>query len=106
MSTTHPKRAFIAGAFWTVGMRWAVKGIGFINTVIMARLLAPADYGLVAMAMLVVGLIGAVLDMGTEVALLRKDQVSKDEIDSAWTLQAIQGVLIGSLVAAVSIPAS
>lgn len=106
MSTTHPKRAFIAGAFWTVGMRWAVKGIGFINTVIMARLLAPADYGLVAMAMLVVGLIGAFLDMGTEVALLRKDQVSKDEIDSAWTLQAIQGVLIGSLVAAISIPAS
>lgn len=106
MSTTHPKRAFIAGAFWTVGMRWAVKGIGFINTAIMARLLAPADYGLVAMAMLVVGLIGAFLDMGTEVALLRKDQVSKDEIDSAWTLQAVQGVLIGSVVAAVSIPAT
>lgn len=106
MSVSQPKRAFIAGAFWTVGMRWAVKGIGFINTVIMARLLAPADYGLVAMAMLVVGLIGAFLDLGTEIALLRKDQVSKDEIDSAWTLQAIQGVLIGSMVAALSIPAS
>lgn len=106
MSASQPKRAFIAGAFWTVGMRWAVKGIGFINTVIMARLLAPADYGLVAMAMLVVGLIGAFLDLGTEVALLRKDEVSKDEIDSAWTLQAIQGVLIGSMVAVLSIPAS
>ena len=105
MSAGQPKRAFIAGAFWTVGMRWAVKGIGFINTVIMARLLAPADYGLVAMAMLVVGLIGAFLDMGTEVALLRKDEVSKDEIDSAWTLQAVQGVVIGVIVAAVSVPA-
>lgn len=106
MSLDQPKQAFIAGAFWTIGMRWAVKGIGFINTAIMARLLVPADYGLVAMAMIVVGLIGAFLDMGTEVALLRKDQVSRDEVDSAWTLQVLQGAVVGVIIAMVSVPAT
>jgi len=93
---THPispKATLIRGAAWTVGTRWLIKGVGFINTIIMARLLVPADYGIVAMAMLVVGLIQAFLDFGAATALLRKGEVSRDEVDSAWTLRSLKGPL-------------
>jgi O-antigen/teichoic acid export membrane protein len=94
-----PKSNLIRGAVWTVGTRWLIKGMGFINTVIMARLLMPEDYGIVAMGMLMVGFIETFVDFSAAVALLRKKEISRDEIDSAWTLQLIQGVLTGLLVA-------
>jgi len=94
----NPKRALVQGAAWTVGTRWAVKSLGFINTVVVARFIAPQDYGLVAMAFLVVSLTQALLDFGAGTALLRKTDLSRAEIDSAWTLNVIQGGLAGGLM--------
>ena len=99
---SQPKKALIAGAFWTVGTRWAIKSIGFINTVITARLLMPADYGVVALSMLVVELLQTLLDFGAVTALLRKRELSRDEIDSAWTLRLIQCLIVAALMVAVA----
>jgi O-antigen/teichoic acid export membrane protein len=92
----------LRGAAWTVGTRWAIKVIAFINTVIMARLILPADYGVVAMAMLVVGLIQAMMDFGAATAILRKGQVTEDFVNSAWTLRVLQSLCIAVLLVAVS----
>lgn len=88
----------IRGAIWTVGTRWMIKGIGFLNTIIMARLLMPEDYGIVAMGMLIVGMTQTFLDFGATTALLRKEKVSQDEIDSAWTLRLIQGCVAAAIL--------
>ncbi len=93
-----PKSALIKGAAWTIALRWSVKGLGFLNTVIMARILVPADYGIVAMAFLVLGIVQALLDFGAATALLRKNEVSRDEIDSAWTLRMLQSISLGILI--------
>lgn len=98
ISQNNPKTNLIRGAAWTIGTRWLIKGLGFINTVIMARLLMPEDYGIVAMGMLVVGIIQTLLDFGPGTALLRKAEVTRDEIDSAWTLGVIQGIGAGILL--------
>jgi len=97
-NATPPKQTLIRGAAWHIAMRWSIKGLGLISTVVMARLLVPADYGVVAMAMLVVGLIQVFLDFSAGTALLRKDEVSRDEVDSAWTLGVLQGALVALLL--------
>lgn len=98
MSPPSPKGHLIRGAAWSVGARTVIKGLGFLNTVIMARILMPEDYGLVAMATIVVGLIQAFLDFGPTTALLRKEHVTTDDIDSAWTLRLLQGFVAATLV--------
>jgi len=102
----HVKRSLkltlILGAAWTVGTRLSIKGLGFLNTIIMARMLLPADYGVVAMAMLVVGLIQALMDFGATTALLRKGEVSAEEINSAWSLRVIQSISVALLMLVVS----
>jgi O-antigen/teichoic acid export membrane protein len=72
----------------------------------MARLLLPADYGIVAMAMLVVGLIQALMDFGATTALMRKAEISRDEIDSVWTLRTLQSLGMGAALLLVAVPAS
>lgn len=106
MTQGNPKRALLAGAAWAVGMRWSVRALGFCNTLIMARLVLPADYGVVAMAMLVVGLVQTLLDTGTATALLRKSELTRDEIDSAWTLRLIEFWAVALLLALAAYPAS
>ncbi len=50
-------RAMAKGAAWMVAMRFSMRGIGLVSTVILARLLVPANFGLVAMATITSGLI-------------------------------------------------
>ncbi|MBT3067035.1 oligosaccharide flippase family protein [Rhodoferax sp. U11-2br] len=83
-----------------------VKGLGFISTLIVARLLLPADYGIVAMATLTAGLIQAMLDFGASTALLRKGAVSQAEIDSAWSLRLLEGCAVGLLLLGVAHPSA
>ena len=58
-----------AGALIVVSIRWVDRLLGLVSTVILARLLTPADFGIVAMASVVVGLIDVLMDLGV-VAML------------------------------------
>jgi len=53
-----------------VGTRRAIKALGFFNTVVASRFIAPMNFGLVAMAFLVVSLTQALLNFGASNALL------------------------------------
>src|SRR5438874_7646076 len=43
-------RAMAKGTGWTVGTQLTIQGIAMLSTLILARLLVPADFGLVALA--------------------------------------------------------
>ena len=94
-----PKASLVRGAIWALGMRWSVKGIGLLSTFILARFLAPQDYGVVALAFLVVGLVDAFLNAGSNQALVRIGNPNTDQINSAWTLRAMQGVVMALVLA-------
>jgi len=50
--TANLGRQMAKGAAWMVAMRWSIRGIGIVSVVILARLLAPDDFGILAMAMI------------------------------------------------------
>jgi lipopolysaccharide exporter len=93
------KSSFIRGAAWSMAMRWSIKLLGLVSTVILARILSPADYGLVTMAMLAVGLTEVLVNFGAETNILREQNLNRDIIDSAWSLRVIQGCIVSALLA-------
>lgn len=90
----------LRGTLWSVGMRWGVRLLGLVNIAVIARILTPADFGLVAMAMAVVALTGVLLDFGVEWALLRNKHADRDDYDTSWTIRLMQGAAIALIVAA------
>lgn len=96
------KTKLMRGAVWTVGLRWSIRLLGLLNTVVMARILMPSEYGIVAMASVVVGIVQAFLDFGAGTALLRKPSVDRDDIDSAWTLRVLQGFAVCLVLAVIA----
>ena len=79
------------GAAWMIGLRFFHRAVGFISTLILARLLVPADFGLVAMAMVFVHLLDALTDFSVHVPLIQSDNVDKEDMDTAWSMQLLVG---------------
>jgi lipopolysaccharide exporter len=97
------RQAMMHGTLWNVSMRWSLKLLGFISTAILARLLLPSDYAVIAMAMLVVGLIESIFDFGVETAILRSATIDDDYVNSAWSLRMVQGIAVGAFIILVSL---
>lgn len=77
-------------------MRWGMRLIGLVSTVILARLLTPEDFGLVAMASLVIGLLQSFSQMGVQMLIIREPELTDAKCNTAWTIQFLQGVVIAS----------
>lgn len=94
------------GAAWTVFARLVTRSIGMVSTLILARVLVPEDFGLVAMATSLVALIELLRAFGFDTALIQNQQADRRHYDTAWTFNVVLGLLAGGLVAALAIPAT
>jgi len=99
--TTH-STAMARGALLSVTLRWFVKGIGLVSTVVLARFLTPDDYGVMVMAMLVIGLVEIFFFTAADTALLRHQDAPDELVNSAWTLRLIQSLIVGLTVMALT----
>src|SRR5438132_11910652 len=90
------------GAAWMVLFRLFDRSIGVISTTILARLLVPADFGLVAMAMSVIAIVELATSFSFEIALIQSPDPQREHFDTAWTLNvlvAIGGAIVTALAA-------
>jgi O-antigen/teichoic acid export membrane protein len=87
------------GAAWMVLFRLCDRSIGVVSTTILARLLLPADFGLVAMAMSIIALLEMAMSFSFEIALIQKSNPERDYYDTAWTLNVLSA-LAGACVTA------
>jgi O-antigen/teichoic acid export membrane protein len=86
--------SIVSGSAWMIGLRWAMRFVGLISTMILARLLVPTDFGLIAMSMAVVGLAEVLSQMGQALALIRHGNPNRKHFDTAWTISVITGGLV------------
>lgn len=87
------------GAIWMVAMKFIERFIGLISTLILARLLMPEDFGVVAMAMAVFAFVEIAGQFGFDIALIREQNATRAQYDSAWTISVLYGA-IGAIVLA------
>lgn len=62
----------IRGAAWTTVERFSSQAVGFVVSVILARLLTPADYGILGMLSVFIGFSQLFIDSGFTSALIQK----------------------------------
>ena len=85
---------------WLTGQTWAVKVGGFVTVVILARLLTPTDFGLVAVAMTVVPVVYLLADLGFGTYLMQAGELSTRAVSTAfWYALASGAALAGALAA-------
>jgi O-antigen/teichoic acid export membrane protein len=93
-----PGTHMLRGSAWMISMRWAIRLTGLISTIILARLLTPKDFGVVAIAMIVVGMLETLSATGQVAAIIRHRDPTRDHYDTAWTISVIIGFGIGAAI--------
>ena len=88
----------VRASAWAIALRWSVRGTGLISTIILARLLTPQDFGVVAMAMILVGALEIFSETGQQLALIRHPAPTRDHFDSAWTISILIGLILAVVI--------
>ena len=97
-SSESLSKKVIRGGIWIFALRFTNRGLGLIRTIILARLLVPADFGLLGIAMLAISTLETFSQTGFQAALVQKKEDINSYLDTAWTVSAIRGMFLFSLL--------
>ena len=86
-------REAIKGVSWIAVLRISTRVVAFFKTIILARVLFPAQFGAYGVALLVLGFLEVMTETGVNVLLIQEKQVDK-YINSAWIVSIIRGIII------------
>jgi O-antigen/teichoic acid export membrane protein len=108
-SGRHPQRIrsrTTVGATLLIATRLVTRCIDFTALAILGRLLSPADFGLVAIAMSVVMIVESVMELPVGLALVAFPVRTKAHFDTAFTLQMMRGGLLAAILLVAAWPLS
>lgn len=92
------------GGTWMVGARLISRVVDLGTLLVLARILGPQDFGLVAIAMTVIYVLEAALELPISQALVRLPVITAAHYDTAFTLSFLRGALLSAAVCSLSIP--
>lgn len=96
------RRKSVRGAFFMAtagGIEFAVR---LAATLILARILAPEDFGLVAMVMAITSLVESVKDLGLGTATVQRKDITHREISSLFWINVTVGGILALVFLAIS----
>ena len=92
------KKKTVQGVAWTSLNQILNIGLGFVIGVILARLLSPSDYGLLAMIAVFNAIAFSFLDSGFSSALVRKPDLTEDDNTTAFFFNLAAGCVLFGII--------
>lgn len=104
MRTSDPSldRTLVRGIAWTGGMKWLTQFVSWAVTLVVARLLSPADYGLFGMAMVYLGLAQLASEAGLQPVVIQPKVLDDDTAARIGGFALMMGVAVCALSAGMS----
>ncbi|MBX2933364.1 MAG: lipopolysaccharide biosynthesis protein [Ferruginibacter sp.] len=82
------------GFFWVIGHQISVQAINFIVLIILARVLVPADFGIIAMLQVFISIGMVLLDGGMASSLIRTINITNKDYSTVFYLNIIFSVFL------------
>ena len=82
------------GGLWVFTLKIIEKIFGFTRLIILARLLAPNDFGLVGIALLTLSILETFSETGFQTALIQKKGDISAYLNTAWTASILRGIIL------------
>jgi lipopolysaccharide exporter len=86
-------RLAVRGVLWNYASVVTTKGGSLLTTVVLARLLTPADFGLITFAVIAIDLLGLLQDLGLGAALIRH-RAAAAAADTVFTLNLLLATML------------
>ena len=82
-------RRVLGSAALLVGIKAVQRSLGLISLLILARLLTPEDFGLIALVSITVHFFDILSNVGSEQYIIQKQAVSEEDLNTAWTIDLL-----------------
>ena len=92
------KKSAFSGIKWTASSAAVTAALQLLQVAVLARILDPKDFGLMALAMLVIGFGQAFLDMGVSNAIIYKQGITAGQLNSLYWLNVLCGAVLFALL--------
>src|ERR1700761_8432944 len=96
--TEDLKNKAIKGSLWATIEKFSLMISQFVIAVILARLLEPSDFGLIALTTVFITISSAIVDGGFETALIQNKQLSELQINTAFYINMVIGCIITVII--------
>ncbi len=94
---TLPQK-MVQGGAWISSLKIIRKVFSLIRLVIIGRILAPSDFGLMGIALLTMSALETFSTFGFGQALIQKKENTDNYLDAAWTVLIIRGFIVFIIV--------
>ena len=78
------KKQALSGVFWSSLQLFGTQGIGLVVSIILARLLLPAEFGLIAMLGIFMGLAATLINSGLTSSLIRTEELDEEDYSTVF----------------------
>lgn len=96
----------VKGLTWMGSLRAVTRIFAIVKIAIVARLIGPHEFGIFAIASLVLAFNEIITETGINAFLIQEREEIKKYLDTAWMISIVRGLLISILVAVFSVPIS
>jgi PST family polysaccharide transporter len=77
-------RSFFGSLKWAFTMTWADRAFSVAFTLVLAAILGPRDFGIVALALIYIAVVQLFLEGGIQTAVVQREDLESDHLDSAF----------------------
>ena len=91
------KITFIKGVAYTAVAKYAGIAVSLLLTSILARLLDPSDFGVIAVASIFISFVNLITDFGIGPAIIQRNNLDEADLNSLFSFTALLG-LVSSLI--------
>ncbi len=88
------KNKTIKGVSWSLVDNIANSGITFLVGLVLARLLTPTEYGIMAMIAIFIAVSNSIIDSGFSNALIRKTDIRRIDYNTVFFFNLIVGIIL------------
>lgn len=88
----------VKGTLWSAADAFLGQGVTFLVGVILARMLTPAEYGLIGIVLIFTIILSGVVDSGFPNALIRKNETTEDDYNTMFITNMVVSIVMFCLL--------
>lgn len=91
------KKQALSGVFWSAIQLFGTQGISLVVSIILARLLLPAEFGLIAMLGIFMGLAATLINSGLTSSLIRSENLDEEDYSTVFYFNLVVSCILYAL---------
>jgi len=95
---TNLRKQAVSGVLWSAILKFGKEGISFVVKLALARVLMPAEFGLIAMVSVFISISGMIAQGGFGFSLVQSKELSNTDIETVFSINLLMGsIMAGAL---------